>query len=153
MAKHPTVIFKAQLPNQTDNSICRKCLNLKVSSAGKIKVCEEHKGAWQHAKNVLRRDKKREKKRQKVKLGLVGGQKIPRSKYLRYYNNYIKSKEWRQMRELILERAHNKCEECGVGGVPLQVHHKTYKRLRFEWMSDLVAVCRKCHENIHGLET
>ena len=40
------------------------------------------------------------------------------------------------------------CEACGYSR-KLQVHHKTYERLGKERNSDLVLLCRDCHESLH----
>lgn len=62
------------------------------------------------------------------------------------YLDFMNTEEWQQIRELVLARAHNKCEDCGADG-PLDVHHKTYRNFGGkEQLSDLVAVCRPCHE-------
>ena len=43
-----------------------------------------------------------------------------------------------------------KCYCCEADNVPLDVHHRSYRRLGNENIAvDLVAVCRLCHEEIH----
>lgn len=59
------------------------------------------------------------------------------------YQGYLKTDHWRQRRELALERAERRCQECGKGG-PLEVHHLTYARLFQERDEDLLVLCRDC---------
>jgi hypothetical protein len=65
------------------------------------------------------------------------------------YKEYIRSRAWDTKRVLVLKRANYTCEGCGMKGKPLDVHHKTYKNLGDEFLFELVAVCRECHERIH----
>ena len=65
------------------------------------------------------------------------------------YDFYVKkSKIWKSNREWALERAGNKCEQCGAT-YSLQVHHKTYAHLGYEYPDDLIVLCEMCHEKEH----
>jgi 5-methylcytosine-specific restriction endonuclease McrA len=64
------------------------------------------------------------------------------------YHWYLGSAFWRERREYILKRANGKCEKCGQRP-PTEVHHLTYIRVFHELPSDLLAVCRECHAEIH----
>jgi 5-methylcytosine-specific restriction endonuclease McrA len=55
---------------------------------------------------------------------------------------------WRERREFILQRAGHTCEKCGKRRAT-EVHHLTYIRVFQELPSDLVALCRQCHAEIH----
>ena len=69
------------------------------------------------------------------------------------YRQYLGSKQWKSKRKRKLGCAGYACESCGVThkkGVTLDVHHKTYKRVTKERMSDLQVLCRKCHKRKHG---
>lgn len=63
------------------------------------------------------------------------------------YEEYIKSDKWRQKRELVLSRDHNKCQTC-LSDECLEVHHKTYDRLFNESLEDLITLCHDCHHAI-----
>ena len=63
------------------------------------------------------------------------------------YNRYLMSPEWREKRAKVLRKAKYRCKDCG--GRAQQVHHKTYKRLGNERLSDLVALCDTCHKKRH----
>lgn len=66
------------------------------------------------------------------------------------YEAYIEfSARWawkRTMRKVIDGHA---CRHCGAAR-RLQVHHKTYDRLRIESMRDLVTLCAACHAEVHA---
>lgn len=67
------------------------------------------------------------------------------------YSRYLASSEWRRKRDRAMKRAGKVCEMCGQRP-PTQVHHIRYpKRLGDEPLTDLLAVCRQCHEKGHGM--
>ena len=62
------------------------------------------------------------------------------------YQSYIKSKWWQIRRDIYKERFCNTCQCCKkVFTKGLQLHHKTYERLRQELVDDLTLVCYRCH--------
>lgn len=78
------------------------------------------------------------------------------------YYNYIKSEKWKETRKRFYDsnlyknlKKGNKgwiCYCCKSDSKPLDLHHRTYKRLGEENISvDLVPVCRDCHNDIHTL--
>lgn len=67
------------------------------------------------------------------------------------YQTYLNSNEWKAKRLKVLRRAGFKCQKCKKKQAT-QVHHKTYKRIFNERLSDLQAVCAKCHTDIHGIK-
>jgi hypothetical protein len=64
------------------------------------------------------------------------------------YHWYLGSAFWRERREHVLQRANRMCEKCGKRAAT-EVHHLTYIRVFQELPSDLLAVCRQCHAEIH----
>lgn len=68
------------------------------------------------------------------------------------YNKYMQSSQWKRLREYKIEQAQYACEWCGITkwSVPLEVHHRTYKRLGRERLDDLLVLCKECHEKAHG---
>ena len=62
---------------------------------------------------------------------------------------YLASPEWDTKRKQVLERDLYACQGCGNTGIPLEVHHITYTNYGSESLSDLVTVCRPCHQSIH----
>ena len=68
------------------------------------------------------------------------------------YNEYLKSKEWKQIRDLYFIGKSKKCIVCGSKKY-INLHHKSYKRLGgINEIKDLITVCRSCHKKIHDIE-
>lgn len=67
------------------------------------------------------------------------------------YQIYLNSNKWQVIRRKVLNRAKHRCELCKKAQAT-QVHHKTYDRIFCERLSDLQAVCGRCHMEIHGIE-
>ncbi|MGL5713052.1 MAG: HNH endonuclease [Paraclostridium sp.] len=67
------------------------------------------------------------------------------------YKEYLKSDEWKNIRELVLKRDNRKCVLCGSDD-RLHIHHKTYKNIfnEIEHLDDLITLCNKCHANEHN---
>ena len=64
------------------------------------------------------------------------------------YRAYLKSEEWAEKRDAVMERAGGICERCRAEA--REVHHITYERVFDEDLCDLLALCRRCHENEHN---
>jgi 5-methylcytosine-specific restriction endonuclease McrA len=67
------------------------------------------------------------------------------------YKEYLKSKEWFDIRESLFTLRGKKCEKCG-SKQSIQVHHIHYKNIFKEQLEDLMVVCKDCHKKIHGLD-
>jgi hypothetical protein len=67
------------------------------------------------------------------------------------YETYLKTPEWKYKRNQALENAYKICQKCGVSGVDLHVHHKTYERRGEELSEDLIVLCKDCHAKEHNL--
>lgn len=76
------------------------------------------------------------------------------------YADYLRSDHWRDLKRRYFKSKLLKrtplgaacCVLCGDWGSkgPLELHHKTYKRLGREWLNDLILVCGDCHELAHA---
>lgn len=68
------------------------------------------------------------------------------------YKAYINSEAWRQKRgEFFASRCFKDCCWCcSEKSDSYDVHHQTYKNFGNEKLSDLAAVCRACHDEIHA---
>jgi 5-methylcytosine-specific restriction endonuclease McrA len=66
------------------------------------------------------------------------------------YKAYLQSREWRERRRLVLNRARGLCERCRRAQAT-QVHHLTYDHVGKEFLRELIAVCRNCHKRYHRL--
>ena len=87
-------------------------------------------------------------------------QNKPKNPVYALYQKYIKSKEFRELRDKVLERDGYKCKFCGrtieeIEGskITLQAHHSSYENLgkcNEEEMNDIITCCSVCHKNIHS---
>jgi 5-methylcytosine-specific restriction endonuclease McrA len=60
----------------------------------------------------------------------------------------VRGRPWRKVRRQVLERAQHRCEQCGVGGVPLEVHHVrplAAGGAELPPVDELLALCADCH--------
>lgn len=64
--------------------------------------------------------------------------------------SYLASIKWNTIRLQVLKRDNYTCRKCNATDIPLEVHHITYERFENEQLSDLVSVCRECHQSIHN---
>ena len=62
------------------------------------------------------------------------------------YENYLESPAWKVKRDAVMKRDGYQCV-CGAEAT--EVHHKTYHNIGKEPSSDLVALCKECHEREH----
>jgi len=65
-----------------------------------------------------------------------------------YWQVYLKSDHWNDLRTTALENANHRCCKCGCGG-KLDVHHERYKSIFNVTQDDLSVMCRKCHHAEH----
>ena len=65
------------------------------------------------------------------------------------YRSYLRTPEWRQARAEALLRAGYACSLDVSHTANLDVHHRTYERLGAELATDLVVLCRSCHQMYH----
>ncbi len=68
------------------------------------------------------------------------------------YYRYMASREWAEKREAVRERCGGYCERCGVNRFR-EVHHLTYERFGEELLTDLMGLCRECHEYVSAKST
>lgn len=66
-----------------------------------------------------------------------------------YRNTYLKSNEWRQKRNLIMDFYQNICQDCK--NTAQDVHHIHYNNIFCEKFEDLIPLCRSCHEKRHKI--
>ena len=71
------------------------------------------------------------------------------SEWLRYYNAYLRTDEWKQKRRLVILRAQGICEGCRCERAS-EVHHLTYDHVGEEFLFELVALCDACHKRFHA---
>lgn len=66
----------------------------------------------------------------------------------RRYEEYLTTPEWMNRKHLVMERASGLCEGCRSHPAT-EVHHLTYEHAGDEFLFELVAICRKCHDRLH----
>lgn len=67
------------------------------------------------------------------------------------YVDQLKTKEWKDKRDIILFRDNHSCQVCNNKN-RLQVHHKEYLPNRYAWEYEddyLITLCNRCHLNLH----
>ena len=64
------------------------------------------------------------------------------------YLDFLSSDIWKDKRNYVL-KLRPICEKCRINKAT-QVHHLTYERCGNEKGEDLMAVCYKCHQEIHN---
>jgi hypothetical protein len=67
------------------------------------------------------------------------------------YHEYLRTPEWHQLRAAALARAELRCALNRHHTDHLEVHHTTLERLGAERSSDLVVLCRGCHQTHYHL--
>lgn len=65
------------------------------------------------------------------------------------YGQYLDTPHWQKVRALALRRAARHCQVCGARG-QLDVHHNCYVRRGRELPSDVIVLCRACHDLYHA---
>lgn len=63
---------------------------------------------------------------------------------------YLNSPEWKALKHQRLAIDRYTCQSCNQSGLSLEVHHLHYRTFKSESLSDLISVCRNCHEAIHS---
>jgi uncharacterized protein YlaI len=65
------------------------------------------------------------------------------------YDSYIKSEKWRAKRWVVGLKSNFICKLCHrYCKDDFEVHHKTYRNLGHEPISDLICLCTECHKRI-----
>ena len=89
-------------------------------------------------------------KRSEVNLGIKKEfENFRQSKFYRYHE-YLKSAEWKTIRDKVIERDNGMCLHCKTNPAQ-EVHHKHYKTIYREKIDDLESVCSDCHRAIHKI--
>ena len=64
------------------------------------------------------------------------------------YRDYLKTDHWEEMRKKALAESKLRCRICNSSG-ELHTHHRSYKDIGHEQLSDLICLCKNCHEIFH----
>lgn len=114
---------------------------------------------WDNMKgNQINKGKKLSEKH-KEKISLAEKKNLPRTAFKRGHKpwNYIDGRskllgparygdDWDKIRYLIYLRDKFTCQDCGIKGIRLDVHHKVPFLISFDnSLSNLITLCRSCH--------
>ncbi len=64
------------------------------------------------------------------------------------YQEYLKTNHWKATKVKVFKKYKYHCAKCKTNK-NIDLHHKTYKNVGNESMSDLVYLCRTCHKLVH----
>ena len=100
------------------------------------------------------RDRFNEQRRSDQSARLAAQRNEERAAWDAWYAEYLQTPEWDERRSKVLRRAGGTCEGCRRnpqdGYRPVNVHHLTYDHAGREFLWELVAVCKDCHDRCHG---
>lgn len=65
------------------------------------------------------------------------------------YKGYLKTKHWQSKRREHFHHFRKICKSCGSKKF-LNIHHYTYKNLNNEKITDLICLCKNCHQKLHN---
>lgn len=71
------------------------------------------------------------------------------------YIKHLHSEYWQSFRKAIIAERGNKCEDCGavLENKDLDLHHLTYENFGQETGSDVVVLCRHCHDKRESIKS
>ncbi len=75
---------------------------------------------------------------------------VLRSGWWEAYAKYLSSPSWRKLRKRVLKRDNNECQTCqNKEDYPLEIHHRRgHSSVPNCKLSDLITLCKSCHEAI-----
>lgn len=71
------------------------------------------------------------------------------AEWRRRYDAHMVSPKWRTIRAKVIARAGAICEGC-ASAPAVQAHHMTYVHMGDEFLWELKAVCKRCHDRFHA---
>ena len=70
-----------------------------------------------------------------------------RTEWFKDYNAYLRTPEWREKSRMVRERSPT-CQGCRKQPSE-EAHHMHYDNVGQEFLFELIALCRKCHDRFH----
>ena len=66
------------------------------------------------------------------------------------YKDYLRSEHWKRVKQRLWSSGMpRRCMRCGCK-TGVEVHHKHYRRIGHEALTDLLPLCARCHESRHN---
>lgn len=111
----------------------------------------------EHQPSYVEKQREMLKHSQEVKRQMAEARNNGMTQEEAYHKIYLHSQYWKEKREEVFRRAGYKCQICGTAinvdridkKEPGQIHHRTYDYLGNEPIENLIAVCKKCHSELH----
>lgn len=75
----------------------------------------------------------------------------PKPRHSSGYQERVQSPEWRVFKMGILSKRGPTCEGCASTRRRVDLHHLHYRTLGKERECDVILLCRRCHDERHGL--
>lgn len=81
---------------------------------------------------------------------------VERDEAYKKYRNYIRSKQFKEVKKIVEERDGGECQVCGrtrQNGITLSCHHRSYRHLYAggeEEAADCITLCSICHKAVHS---
>ena len=76
--------------------------------------------------------------------------RLSRSKHKAKYHAYLKSPQWKALRDKVVARDKSICQGCLEHTSRPAVHHMTYDNIFEEFAFELITLCNPCHDRFHG---
>ena len=76
------------------------------------------------------------------------GVRVLSGSYRENYAEYIGSRQWARRKVLYFSRHQKRCAACGTE-LAIELHHRTYERMKRELDADLVPLCVEHHVLVH----
>lgn len=149
---HPTTELRLQTYSNKTTHVVRQCLTCGSAATG-IKKQELtgqqlaalppfDPGIWQRYQ-MQHREQAQDRARR--------DRESKRAEFFEWYDQYLKTPDWRTRRQMVLQRSKGLCEGCGAQKAT-QVHHTTYDHVGAEFLWELRAICEECHDRITRLD-
>lgn len=146
---HPETELRDQIVSGGGTQRKHQCLICGSAKGGAAKLDKSvHVPQWDTSLRSRWEEGKADERREIEELWVERTEELVTDGY-ELYLNYISSDDWRYKRKRILQRDGNICQAC-LAAKASEVHHHTYDNLYEEFMFELVAVCRPCHERLHS---
>ena len=130
--------------------IIRQCPKCGVSVGGAVKKAPEHASVPAFDEAIaLEFEAQKQTAYREILARHLALQLTGKAEHQKEYAAYRETPEWGAKRGKVLERAQGLCEGCRESPA-VEVRPLTYDHIYDEFLFELAAVCRSCHERLHG---
>lgn len=145
--RNPDIILVIEYYGNNDKRLFNQCLNCGGAFRKDKFPLKTHGDLIKSEFSITNFDNWNKKKNDE---SLVISKQFEDFRESRFYNyhKYLKSAEWKIIRDKIIERDNGMCLYCKTKPAQ-EVHHKHYRTIYKENIDDLESVCSDCHRSIH----